>query len=259
MKKAAFLPYLIAFTFILSGSDGQTQGWVITESDNSLTYISDGWVKSINSGEEEGDNTILFNADKDIIVMIDDANERYAKGSGEDYCSVMKALKEEMNKQMPADQKKMMEDMINEAKAKPAPKVTFTKGAGEKIAGYQTEKYSIYSDGELFEEKWITTDPALKSVIDVFKKSLDLSSRIMICGVADESFLKNSPEFSPEYKNVERIGIELKNVRSEFGDQGIETEVISIEKEDIPSSEFDTPEGYSEVSFKDLMMDMMSH
>jgi hypothetical protein len=256
MKKVVFLPYLVGFLLILSVTNALSQGWVITEADNSMTYISDGWIKSITSDEEMQDITFMFNANKDIIIMVDDANERYAKGSGEDYCNAMKSMRDEMNKKMPPEQLKMMEDMINEQKAKPIPKVTVEKGDGEEIAGFQTEKYAVYADGELFEEKWITTDQSLKNILDIVTITQELTSKIVKCGVPDESFLKSSPEFSPEYKKLEIAGIELKSIRYEFGSEDLQTDVISLEKEDIDSSEFEVPDGYSELSFKDIILAM---
>ena len=256
MKKTAFLTYLISSAFILIGSNGRSQGWIMTEADNSMTYISDGWIKAITSDEDMQDVTFMFNADKDIIIMLDDANERYAKGSGQDYCNAMMSMRDEMNKKMTPEQLKMMEDMIGEQKAKPAPRVTVEKGQGEEIAGYHTEKYTVYSDGELFEEKWITSDPSLKSILDIVKKTQELTSKIVKCGVPDESFLKSSPEFSEEYKKLEIAGIELRSVRYEYGNEDLQTDVVSLEKEDIPSSEFEVPDGYSELSFQDIIMTM---
>ncbi|MCK5470195.1 MAG: DUF4412 domain-containing protein [Cyclobacteriaceae bacterium] len=241
--------------FFTIGIKSQAQGWVMSESDNRVTIIGDEWIKSISNGEE-GELTFMFNGGRDIIILIDDVSETYAKGLGNDYCNAMKSMMEEMKSQMPPEQLKMMKDMINQQKAKPAPKVTVTKGRGEVIAGYQTEKYSINVDGELFEEKWITNDPALKSILEVYKSIQELTSKTVTCAVMDESFLKTSPEFSSEYKNVERTGIELKSISYEYGSPETQTEVISLEKEDISSYEFEIPDDYGKTSFKELIMSM---
>jgi hypothetical protein len=255
MKKYALLFIFALLLSTLNGIKSHAQDWVMTEADNSVTYISDGWLKSIEGSEEEN-ITFMFNHSKDIIIMIDDANERYAKGSGDDYCNAMKAMRDEMNKQIPPGQAKMMQDMIEEQKAKPAPKVTITKGSGEKIAGYQTDKYSIYVDGELFEEKWMSMDPALKDILQVIRGIVEFTASTASCSVPDESFLTASPEFSAEYKKLEGSGVELKSVSYEFGDADVDSEVVSLEKEDIPSSEFEIPDGYSAINFKDLLMEM---
>ena len=251
MKSIFNYIFAIVFFFLI-GIKSQAQGWVMSESDNSVTIIGDGWIKSISNGEE-GELTFIFNGDRDIIILIDEVSEKYAKGSGDDYCNAMKSMMDDMNSQMPPEQLKMMEDMINQQKAKPAPKVTVTKGRGEVIAGYQTEKYSINVDGELFEEKWISNDPSLKSLFEVFKSIQELTSKTVTCAVPDESFINSSPEFSREYKNVELSGVELKSVSHEYGNPESSREVVSLEKEDIPSSEFEIPDGYNELSLKDLL------
>ena len=69
--------------------------------------------------------------------------------------------------------------------------------------------------------------------------------------------LKNSPEFSNEYINVSRSGLELKSVRYEYGSAQPQTDVISLEKDDIPDSEFEVPGDYENVGFKEFLM-MMS-
>ena len=254
MKSIFNYIFTIVFFFLI-GIKSQAQGWVMSESDNRVTIIGDGWIKSISNGEE-GELTFIFNGARDIIILIDEVSEKYAKGSGNDYCNAMKSMMDEMKSQMPPEQLKMMEDMINQQKAKPAPKVTVTKGKGEVIAGYQTEKYSINVDGELFEEKWISNDPGLKSLLEVFKSIQELSLKTVTCAVMDESFLKTSPEFSIEYTNLERAGIELKSISYEYGSQQSGTDVVSLEKEDIPFSEFEVPEGYSELSLNDLLSSM---
>ncbi len=255
MKKNALLLIFAIFLSTINVMESHAQDWVMTDADYTVTYIGDGWFKSIDGSEEE-DITFMFNHSKDIIIMIDDANERYAKGSGDDYCNAMKAMRDEMNKQIPPEQAKMMQDMIEQQKAKPTPKVSVTKGSGERIAGYQTDKYSIHVDGELFEEKWMSTDPALKDILQIIRGIVEFTARTVSCSVPDESFLKGSPEFSAEYKKLEGSGVELKSVRYEFGDPDVDREVVSLEKEDIPSSEFEIPDGYSAINLKDLIMEM---
>jgi len=247
------LPVYFLFAFLAPAIQAQT--WIMVESDNSVTYIKNDWIKSVEVGEE-GDFSFIFNASRDLIIIIDDANAAYAQGSGEEYCLAVKSLQEEMNKQMPPEHKKMMQDLINDQKAKPTPKVTVSKGTGGEIAGYPTSKYSINVDGELFEEKWITNDPSLNSILNVNKSTQKLMSKTITCALPDGWPLNSSPEFSAEYKEVENSGIELKSVSHEYGSAEINTDVISIDKEDIPDEEFDVPGDYENIGFKELLMSM---
>jgi hypothetical protein len=188
--------------------------------------------------------------------MINENEMTYAKGSTEDFCKAMKSMQDDMKSQMPAEQQKMMEQMIAEERAKPAPKITIQKSGGESIAGYNTSKYSISVDGELFEEKWISNDVSLKSIIQVMNATVDMTIKTVACSVPDEAFLKNAPEFSKEYLDVERTGIELRSVRYEYGSADTEADIVGIDREDLSSDEFEVPEDYSKTSFKEIIMSM---
>lgn len=233
-----------------------SQGWIISDANNNVTLIGKGWVKTFPDDMEEFPVTTMYNAGENVIIMINDNDMSYAKGSGDDYCNAMKSMREEMNSKMPQEQQQMMKDMIAQEKAKPAPKVSIQKSSGETVAGYSTMKYSISVNGELFEEKWISNDASFKDLIQITNQLTDWSLKIAGCTVPDEVFLKNAPEFSKEYMDVERAGVELKSVRYEYGSAETDTDVVSIEKEDISSDEFEVPEDYSEISLKDLILSM---
>lgn len=247
---------LFIIIFYLISNSVYSQNWIITESNNNVTIVGNGWVKTFPDDMDEVPVTTMYNAGKNLIIMINEDDMTYAKGSTEDFCNTMKSTREEMNNQLPADQKKMMEQMIADEKAKSAPKVTIQKSGGESIAGYNTTKYNISVDGELFEEKWISNDASLRDLIQITNQFSDWSFKTAKCSVPDEVFLKNAPEFSKEYMDVERAGLELRSVRYEYGSAEPETDIVSINREDLSSDEFEIPEDYSEVSFKDLVMAM---
>ena len=255
MRKILNFIFVIACLLLLNNSV-YSQGWVMQESNNSVTYIGDGWLKSLPDDMDEIPMTSMYNPGSNLIIMINENDMTYAKGSADDYCNAMKTMMNEMNSQMPEEQKKMMADMIAQEKAKPAPKVTVEKSNGGSIAGYNTTKYSIKVDGELFEEKWISDDASLNELIRLMNKTMDMTMNIVGCSVPDEVFLKNSPEFSETYKNIERAGIELKSVSYEYGSSESGTDVVSLQKENLSSDEFEVPEGYSEVNFGELIMSM---
>jgi len=246
--------FIIAF-YLISFS-GYSQGWIISEANNNVTIVSDGWVKTFPDEMDEVPVTTIYNAGENVIIMINDNDMIYAKGSGDDFCNAMRSMREEMNSQMPQEQQQMMKDMIAQEKAKPAPKVSVQKSQGETVAGYSTSKYSIIVNGELLEEKWISNDAFFRDLIQITNNFSDWSLKTAECTVPDEVFLRNAPEFTKEYMDVERTGIELRSIRYEYGSADTETDVVSIEKEDIPSEEFEIPEDYSEVSLKELIMSM---
>jgi hypothetical protein len=255
MRKISFSISCLACIFLLNNS-AYSQGWVIEESINSITYISDGWIKSLPDEMDEVPMTSMYNPGSGIVLLINESDMTYAKGSADDYCNAMKTIMEEMNMQMPDEQKKMMDDMIAQEKAKPAPVVTVEKSSGGSVAGYNTTKYSIKVDGELFEEKWISDDASLNDLIRIMNETMDMTVAIAGCSVPDEVFLRNAPEFSETYKNIERAGIELKSVSYEYGSGESGTDVVSLQKEDLSSDEFEVPGDYSQISFGELIMSM---
>jgi len=255
MRKTLNTIFFLACIFLLNYSV-YSQGWIIEESNNSLTYIGDGWLKSLPDDMDEIPITSMYNPGSNLIIMINENDMTYAKGTIEDYCNAITSMRDDMNKQMPAEQLQMMEDMIEQERARPAPIISVQKSSGESIAGYSTTKYSISVDGELFEEKWISNDAALSGLIQVMNESIDFTSNMAGCSVPDESFLKNAPEFSEAYKNVERAGIEMKNLSYEFGSADPGTDVIRLEKEDISSEEFEVPGDYNEIILKEFIMAM---
>ncbi len=259
-----------AWSFIFFFSFGlytlSAQNWKITQSDNTVILIGEGWIKTLpaNAGSEEGtsdeyeydmydeeeeDNTItMYNYSENRIVIINEAEQTYASGTAEEYCNALRAMREGVDAAM-------MQQMIADQKAMPAPKFLVTHEKGESILGYSTTKYFIESSTGFFEEKWISNDPALKEINHAVKEMMRFSSRIVSCSVPDDSFLKGMPEFSDAYKPIREAGFELKsNQYDEYGSES-GNEVISIEK-GVSSSEFEIPQGYSKRSFNDFIKSM---
>ena len=253
LMKSTINNLLTLWTFLLVIWSSSAQVWVIREADNSATYIDKSWVKIIEY-DDEGVNTTIYNVSEDIMILINDNQGIYAKGSSIDFCNSFKSLRDDMNKNAPESHQKVMQDMIKAEKAKLAPEIKVSKSDGEKIIGYQTTKYSIFINDGLYEEMWITNDAALKSVIDANRKILKKGFKIAECYVPDEVFLKSSIEFSKEYKELEMTGVTLKSINYDDYQSNNITDVVSIAQENVSPVEFEVPEGYKLVSFKELLM-----
>ena len=253
MKNKIFHHLINLMTLFFLSSGVCAQVWVMTDSDNSTTYIGENWLKSIEN-DEGRISTSLYSLSEDLMILIEDDRGIYAKGSSEDFCNYMQSYRDDMNKNMPESQQKMMQDLIKAENAKPALEITVSKSNGEKIAGYQTTKYSIFMNGGLYEEMWITKASELNGILNAYRKILKKSSNITECSVPDKAFLRSSPEFSKEYKEVEMAGVTLKSVTYDEYDSTIERDVVSIKKENVSAVIFDVPDGYKLVSFKEFVM-----
>jgi len=127
--------------------------------------------------------------------------------------------------------------------------VSFKKaGSGGKVAGWSTDKYEIYVDGKLYEEVWLVTDSSL--VKDLTKVDFKVFQEFSSC-MADQPGGGWDPENSPEYVKLMKKGWEVKSVS--HGDvEQVSSDTVSLEKKDIPGSEFQVPANYRKVTIKEL-------
>ena len=119
-----------------------------------------------------------------------------------------------------------------------------------KVAGYDTTKYVIESDGSLFQELWVTTAVNISDDLDP-KKYVACQAKISagMLGASTGSF--NALYRSPDYLNLLTSGVILKRVTHHAAGTYSE-EVRSINKADIADDEFATPSGATKVSLNDL-------
>jgi hypothetical protein len=265
MKRYAWL-FILFFCFGLYTTEAQN--WKITDSDNTVILIGEGWIKTLPGSEglqegtsdeysdemygedEDEDNTItMYNPGKKLLVIINDAEQTYAEGTLQEYCDALRSMRQGVDASM-------LEQLIADQKAMPAVKISVTREKGEPILGYSTFKYTIESDNGFYEQKWMSTDPELNEIVRKYGEMIQFISEIVACSVPDASFLKSDPEFSDEYKEVQASGFELMSFS--YDSEGNETanEVVSIEKDIVPTSEFKIPEGYSKRSFREFMISM---
>lgn len=228
------------------------QGWVISDDDGSTTYISGDWIRI--EDPDEGSFSSIFNMESKSLIIISHQNESYADGTMSDYCNAIKAMTSGMMEGMTPEQREMMEAYMSKSQSGPPPSVKIEHlGSGGNIAGYNTEKYKVMVDGELYEEIWISKEGDLKTLVEMFSEKVEpLTSEMVKCSAVGINF-EQDPEFSEAYKELQRSGMELKSMRYEYGTPIIGSSVNSIERKSIPASEFKPPAGYSKVEFGEFM------
>lgn len=227
-------------------------GWIIEDIDGNKTYISSGMFKDI---PKDGDETVvIMDLNKGVMNLIDHKRKSYISGTPEEFCADSKKMMDEMMKGMPPEARKMMEQMRESQGGEAAPVVKVTKqGSGGKVAGFDTVKYKVTSNGAPYAEVWITKDPKLMKELGAESEKLfTMSGEMEKCasmGMGGGA----SPELSPEYMKMEREGFPLREVV----EGETVTEVVSIKKAGIPASEFQIPSGYRKTSFSEMMMEGM--
>jgi hypothetical protein len=223
---------------------GLNAGYVIEEESGDLTLLSNGKLKS--NWEDGG---IIMDGSKDIMILFFSQKKVYARGTTDDYCKEIKAMYDLMMKNIPEEQRKMMEQMMGKKPKETPPKVSVVKtGSGEIIAGFKTVKYKVLVNGKLYKEIWLATDPSL---INEYKPIVRMMWKFGSCTGSMQK--ENSPETSPEYLALMEKGLELKSISYDEDDTEENTDIVNIQKKDIPANAFKVPAGYKKVSFSELI------
>jgi hypothetical protein len=126
------------------------------------------------------------------------------------------------------------------------------EGKGETIAGLKTLKYKVMVDDALFEEVWLTTDA---SIMKAYKPLIPMLQKFDSC--LGEMGMEYTPERSAEYQKLWETGFQLKSVRYASGSPETETDVVKMEKANIPDQRFEVPAGYQQRSFTEMMQSQM--
>lgn len=132
------------------------------------------------------------------------------------------------------------------------PKVVLRKlGDGGAIAGHDTVKYQVESDGELFQEMWVAEDVNTNGDLDP-AQYLAIQQKLSagMIGKAGKSF--RAMWKNPEVRDLYGKGIVMQNiVRHVAG--GYERKTTSVKQADVAASEFEVPESYRRVRLPDVL------
>lgn len=197
----------------------------------------------------------IFNARDGLLTYLNTNDSTYSTGTASEYCSATNtgamSMQEDMLRDMPPEIRDQMRETMRLSGSDhmgPTPEVAvMPAGHGGIIAGYETTRYEILSDGQLMEEIWITDDPSLMGELSVFYTE---GMKEFSCNEGPMRGLQDSPE----YLDLMSSGIALRIIIA--GDMMGPTYILdvqSIQRRDIPDSEFAPPPGYTEISPDEMM------
>jgi hypothetical protein len=233
---------VVALVLVATGA--AQAGWVVVEADGTESFISKGRMR----GSWDTGISIL-DANTSTITMFDDMRRIYATGTVDELCTEIKNFMESMMSDMPPEQREMVQRMMGHDKA-PEVKIV-DKGAGEKISGFDTKRYDVLADGELYEQLWIADDGDL---VAECKPVMVMLARFSQCmASANPMGGASDPEATPEYAGILEMGVIVRSVSAGELEEGIAPEEMSIQKRDVPESTFKGPDGYRAVSFAEAM------
>ncbi len=221
-------------------------GWVQVDNQGATTLISDGMLKATSSGD---DQYSILDAKKGNIVFVDVKRQVYSRESIDDFCEAVVAGMSKMKKNMPE------ENQGKQKAGKDAPRVAVVnEGDGGVIAGYGTVKYKVLTDGALYEEVWLTSDPAvMKDLESLFRTLMKKFEKCLFSVANVTDSLPLSVEETPEYRKLEQGGWQMKS-KNYLGSRGPVTyEVVKLEKKDIPAAEFEVPKGYKKIPVIEML------
>jgi hypothetical protein len=142
-----------------------------------------------------------------------------------------------------------MPQPVDPAKLPPV-SVTST-GVKEKIAGYETEKYDVRVDGELFQELWVA--PALNLSADLNVNQRIAVQRKMSANMLGKSATSfNAVYHNEEYRNLLAKGFALKEVTHHIAG-GSERVATAVQQGEVPATDFEAPGDYRKVRLADVL------
>ncbi|HSF34047.1 MAG TPA: DUF4412 domain-containing protein [Candidatus Tectomicrobia bacterium] len=252
-------------------------GWVIeqieyanlgAEGTSTRQYIAKNRLKTVGEG-----NTFIMDFAKNLFIATDEENRVYWSGAVDEYVQEVKSFQqaandlaraqmEEAMKEMPADQRQRMENLLqamrganasspsSPASKRPEVKVEPTTETAM-LAGYKASKTMVYADGKPYQEVWLSKGLTLKTDLDLKRLrglQAKLTQAIMIAPPGREAV-----EEDPAYEQLLEQGYPLKIVElGEGGEPESVTEVVRIDKRDIPEREFQVPEGYRRIDLHEF-------
>jgi len=206
-------------------------GWVVTYRDADTGAKSQEFYEGSNMSSQEAIYT------DGHIMAVNQGSRSYWKGTPQQYCEAMDAMKKQMDAQMAA--------LPAQFRPKPMSQrnITRKKLGTKSIAGYPTTGYVFFADGVSGDEVWISSDSSLSGIIDFGRsmaKKMKCSASMDSSGIQSTTIYKHTVEGSFILKDSNR-------------------QVVSVEKKTIASSRFHAPSGYKSFSDFTQFIQSFSH
>lgn len=255
-------------------------GWIIeqieyanlgAEGTRTTQYIAKNRLKTVGDN-----NTFMMDFTKNLFIAADHENQVYWNGTVSEYVQEVRAFHqaandlareqmEEAMKEMTPDRRKTMEDLLQQMRGAgaPAPSQATSKRPVVKVvrttetatlAGHTAAKMMVYADGKPYQEVWIAKGVTLKAELDL-KRLRGLQAQLTQAIMTD---LPRRPpvEEDPAYERLFEQGYPFKIVElGEGGEPESVTEVVRLEKRDVPEREFQVPEGYRRINLHEFFRD----
>jgi hypothetical protein len=213
---------------------------------------------------------------KNLLIATDQENRVYWSGTVEAYAQEIKSFQQAANelarkqmeeavKDMPPEQRKSVEDLLQQMRTanasptatptakRPVVRVEPTQETST-IAGQLVSKIMVYADDKPYQEVWLAKGLTLKGDLD-WKRLRGLQAQLtqaLMAGIGNRLVV----EEDPAYEQLLEQGYPIKIVElGEGGEPESVTEVVRLDKRDIPEREFQVPEGYRRIDLREFFRD----
>ncbi len=219
---------------VLKGAMFKEKGDIV-----SRTFLMPKMMKHLNA--EDG-NYILIRLDKEKIISVDTKKKTYWEQTFAELEQAMRAATSKMDKQMeamqeqlknlPEEQRKMMEGMFGKQGEKAGNIQLKKPGESKSISGFSCTKYEAREGEKTLMTLWTTRD--VKG-FEPLRKDYEALSRRMTA---------MNPQFMKGLIDA-MVKVEGFPIQTEWS--GITTTVTKVESRSTPESEFTPPAGYAKV------------
>lgn len=200
---------------------------------------------------------IDYNAGR--FTLMNPAKQSFWSGSVDEYVrevsqSRAAGLREKLGRADPGNKKLKGAKEYSPPKIDPAklPPISIAKtDVTAKIAGYDTVKYEVRVDGDLFQEIWVAPTLDVSSDLDI-DRYLALQRKMSANMLGKAAGRYNALYFDQEYRNLLARAFVLKIVTHHLAG-GFERVATSVRQADVPASQFAVPDAYRKVKLSDVM------
>jgi hypothetical protein len=209
-------------------------GWILKDQDGTTTYISHGKIKHVE--EDEPNSSLVIDYSGEQVILVDGTRRIYAAGTLEEYCRIMQSMMDafgQMGQTLGGPDENVQS-------------VEVIAAGQERVAGMNTDKYQVVVDGELYEEVWLTTEPALIGELGNIKSHKKFTECLDAVGEPVES--------TKAYRELAEKGWELRSISYDFDEKEYNSDTYMIQREEIDESAFVPPASYKRLDLEELFM-----
>ena len=196
-----------------------------------------------------GDRDSIMDFATGTITSIDNKKREYSQVTLEQMEAAMKQASAQMEQSMakvPPEMREKMEQMMGGAMEA----ITVTKGGTRKVAGYDTQQYTITMGETMKTDKWNTAALQLPFDPTQFRKMSGFSGPAM-----SGPMMKNAAKLAEKMKEIQGFTLAETTSFKVMG-HGTDTskEAVEVKKGPIPAEAFAIPAGYKKVDSPMLKM-----